>query len=336
VKHSVKTQYLIVLIALIGMVMVFMGSRGWTANGIGFDLSHCLVDKNELRSGGPPKDGIPALTDPQTVAAGRARFLRPEDRVVGVSLGDESRAYPLAVLTWHEAINDTLGGEPIVVTYCPLCDSSLVFSRKAGGSVREFGVSGYLYQSNVVLYDRQRRSEQESLWSQVAMKAICGPAARAGLELELLDSVVTSWADWRRRQPDSSVVSFETGHRRAYRQPAYADYFASDRLMFPVTGRMGRRPDLKNKDQVLVLEVGGSLKAYPYADLARDTDGVIEDEVGGAALTLRYHPESRRVDVEQPGGGAPVKRSTMFWFAYDVFYPHSPVYSPAAATSPAH
>lgn len=128
-------------------------------------------------------------------------------------------------------------------------------------SVREFGVSRYLYQSNVVLYDRRKCNGQESLWSQTAMKAICGRAMRERLELNLIDSTGASWADWHVRDLQTSVVSFATGDQRPYRQPAYADDFATNRLMFPVTGRPSRRPDLENKDQVLVLEADGPLKA---------------------------------------------------------------------------
>ena len=111
--------------------------------------------------------GFPSLTNPKLLTVSEAIYLEDHDRVIGVRFGGEARAYPLRVLNWHEAVNDTVGAKAIAVTYCPLCDSSLVFDRDVGGEVREFGISGKLWNSNVLLYDRQKDSRQESLWSQL-------------------------------------------------------------------------------------------------------------------------------------------------------------------------
>lgn len=297
-----------------------------------FNLADCIIDVRQILSGGPPKDGIPALTAPNVLPVADADFPAEDGQVVGVVIGSEARAYPIGILDWHEAINDTLGGVPIVVTHCPLCRSSLVFRRDVGGKVREFGISGLLYQSNVLLYDRQANTEDESLWSQVGMKAVCGPAAKSRLTLELVDSTLTTFGDWKATHPDSTVVSLETGYDRPYRQQAYSGYFGSDRLMFPVKSRTSRRPDLKDKDMVLVVMVGDQMKAYPYADLKSDADHLVEDNVGSVALRIEYQAGSGGVHVETvtlPGGKpVSVQKAYMFWFTYDSHYPQGVIYNP--------
>lgn len=137
-----------------------------------FDLRNAIIPKNEIRSGGPPKDGIPALTNPAVIRAQDAAYLNAADRVAGVAIGEEARAYPLKILNYHEVVNDKLGGVPIAVTYCPLCDSVVVFDRRTEAGVREFGVSGLLYNSNVLMYDRSGRPE--SLWSKSRPKVYPG------------------------------------------------------------------------------------------------------------------------------------------------------------------
>ena len=127
----------------------------------------------EILAGGPPRDGIPALDEPKFVSAA-ASVWEDDEHVVGVSVGGESRAYPLAILVWHELVNDSLGGEPILVSYCPLCGTAMVFDRRVGGRERRFGVSGLLYLSDLLLYDRA----SESLWSQISATAVTGPLAR--------------------------------------------------------------------------------------------------------------------------------------------------------------
>ncbi|MBI1390618.1 MAG: DUF3179 domain-containing protein [bacterium] len=298
-----------------------------------FEITTCLIDRAEIFSGGPPKDGIPALTAPKVVPVAGAKYPEATGLVVGVTIDGEARAYPIGILDWHEAINDTLGGVPIVVTHCPLCRSSLVFRRDVGGHVREFGISGLLYQSNVLLYDRQTDPKEESLWSQALMKAVCGPAAQESLELEVVDSTLTTFADWKQLHPDSTVLSLETGHDRPYRQQAYSSYFGSDQLMFPVKDRTNRRPDLGSKDMALVLLVGDQMKAYPYADLRADADHRIEDRICDVELSLEYEPDTGRVDVtakDSTGEQVGIRKTYMFWFTYDSNYPNGALYNPQA------
>ena len=171
----------------------------------GFDLSETTVPAADLLPGGPPKDGIPALTDPDFIAAEEVSFLEPNDRVLGVIANGVTKAYPLSIMTRHEIVNDTFDGRPVVVTYCPLCFAGMVFDARIEGRRQTFGVSGLLYNSDVVLYDR----ETESLWSQLLQQAISGP--RRGQALTLLHSTNTTWSDWRERHPGTLVLSDHTG-----------------------------------------------------------------------------------------------------------------------------
>jgi hypothetical protein len=294
----------------------------------GFDLSFSLVPKEEILPGGPPKDGIPALTNPRVIRAAQARYLHGEDLVVGVFMGGQARAYPLRILSWHEVANDTLAGRPIAVTYCPLCNSAFVFDRRIGGQVREFGVSGLLYNPNLLLYDRQARSEQESLWSQVGMRAITGPAARQGLRMTFLPSELTTWAEWVKKHPETTVLSDKTGYWRDYGSSPYRSYFASRRLWFPVRKGPGSGRFHPKKPMVLV-EVQGERKAYSIKDVARKagSQGFVEDEVGQRRLRLTYLKKGQTVRVEALDGGQ-VSVAYLFWFALNSMLPEVEVYRP--------
>ncbi|MBN1341766.1 MAG: DUF3179 domain-containing protein [Phycisphaerae bacterium] len=297
----------------------------------GFDLTTCLISRKEIRAGGPPKDGIPALTRPPTVPGHEARHLGDDDRVIGISLGQESRAYPLAILNYHENVNDELGRKSIAVTYCPLCDSAIVFDRVVDGQTRDFGISGLLYNSNVLLYDRQPSGRGESLWSQLQMRAVAGPAAQRGLKLSALPCELTPWADWKNRHPDTTVLSANTGFARDYRRNPYSRYFASDRLMFPVSPRPDGRAGLRNKDKLVVVKIGDSMRAYPVRTVARGAGsrGWIEDTLQDKRVRLIHTGASDTVRIEFPDaldGHASVMYT--FWFAWYAMHPKSQVFAP--------
>ena len=295
----------------------------------GFDVSFSLVPVERILRGGPPKDGIPALTRPETIGARDAAFLGPDDLVIGVALGGEARAYPLRILVWHENANDVVGDVPVAVTYCPLCNSALVFDRRVGDRVLEFGVSGLLVDSNVLLYDRHAPLGRESLWSQVQMRAVTGPAAREGRQLRLLPSSLTTWARWREAHPETTVLSPGTGHSRPYDRSPYAAYFASDELMFPATARAPGVRGLRNKDPVVVVQAGGMAKAYPVRDLraAAGPTGIVEDVVGGVSLYLRPLPGGVGAEVSTVDG-QPVPVAHLYWFSLRSLLPEVPVFEP--------
>lgn len=323
------------------------------------------VPKGDLRAAAP-RDAIPAITDPafapdwsgvSITRDGEAYEprLRPEEPVIGVDRAGEARAYPLQVLTWHEAVNDRLDG-PLLVTYCPLCRSGVVADRLVAGEPTTFGVSGYLYHENLVLYDRRT----ESLWSQLLATAIRGP--RTGDELRLRPSTLTSWRAWREAHPDTAVLlpaPLSDTVAGAVHPPYGIDYYerkAEVQEAFDLGG-----PDAGTlPDRMLVYGVAhdGAATAYAYPDVK--TAGLVNDVVGGLPVvvtlagrqlvayvgrvdgrTLTFEADPLRAGgsrfdsvtgraVSGPLEGtrlepAPGTGST-YWFAWKAFHPDTAVY----------
>ena len=281
-----------------------------------FDLRSATVPVKRIMSGGPPKDGIPALTDPKQVAAGDANFLRPDDRVIGVVVEGTARAYPLGILGHHEIVNDHVGETPFAVTYCPLCDSAAVFDRRTELGEKEFGVSGLLYNSNVLMYDR--RGQPESLWSQLKAEGISGPAAAKPLKALPLE--LTTWQHWVARYPQTTVLSTDTGHRRNYAQDPYAAYFRSPKLMFPVKPVSRRLP---TKQRVLGIWTTNAARAYPVSAFGNKPQ-TITQELDGRSFSVQFDPASRSLRVSGADDG--VQWMYSFWFAWYAFRPQTEVY----------
>jgi hypothetical protein len=306
------------------MVMTAAGDIGQ------FGTTPNLIGLGAIRGGGPPKDGIPALNHPTFIDHGEVTYLKPDDLVIGVEFNGEARAYPLRILIWHEAVNDTVGGVPVLVSYCPLCHSSLVFHRHVGGQVREFGISGLLYDSNVLLYDRQPNNLDSSLWSQAEMRAVTGPAAGERLELELLPAELTTYADWVNRRPATRVLSDETGHSRSYNGTAYAAYFDSDALMFGVNEKRQRPPRFKRKEPMVVVHVGERSRAYAFADILKvvGPESTMYDMLDGRRYALMPVGGGKSVRVEAIDGGEPLATSYLFWFSLSAAAPDTEVFDP--------
>lgn len=282
----------------------------------GFDLSNATIPASEILGGGPPRDGIPSIDVPKFIRTDTASFMHDDDIVLSLTRGEATRAYPLRVLVWHEIVNDTLGGEPVAVTYCPLCGTGMVFDRTIGGKVRTFGVSGLLFQSDVLMYDRQN----ESLWSQLKMESVSGPDV--GKKLRWLPSEHLIWKAWKEKYPSGEVLSTETGHRRNYEGAAYAEYFAREETMFPVPKT---RAEFPNKTTVLGVIVGGKAKAYPVDKLP---DGrAVKDTLGGEPVTITFHHTERRPEVRD-ARGEPLPAVMVFWFAWQAFYPTTEIWKP--------
>ncbi len=280
----------------------------------GFDIGNATLP---IERGGPPKDGIPAIDRPRFVAADQAG-LTDQDRVLGIESSGLARAYPVRILNWHEVVNDRFGAREVIVTYCPLCGTGMVFespARVAGGD--GFGVSGLLYNSDVLLYDRAT----ESLWSQILGTAISGPLKDS--VLTPVPVVHTSWADWRRRHPATDVLSTETGFERDYTRNPYEGYDRVQQLLFDVQHRDDRFP---LKEWVLGVRINGSAKAYPFSVLARAADptGELIDTVGGESLRIRYDREHRTAEAFDANGRL-LNGITAFWFAWVAFHPDTAV-----------
>jgi len=278
-----------------------------------FDLSRVTIPREEIRSGGPPKDGIPAITKPHLIEVQHAHYLRPGDRVIGVVDGQEARAYPLRILNYHEIVNDRIGQTPIAVTYCPLCDSAAVFDRRTKLGEREFGVSGLLYNSNVLMYDRSE--ETESLWSQLKTDGVTGPAA--DVQLKSLPLELTTWKEWVARHPNTKVLSTDTGHRRDYSTNPYRGYFLQPQLMFPVSATSDR---LAVKEKVLGVWTGSTARAYPYAAFSRENPRV-EDQLDGRKVVIEFNPDAQSVRVVEADDD--VQWMYSLWFAWYAFRPHT-------------
>lgn len=239
-----------------------------------------LVDVDRLIPGGPPPDGIPAIDRPRFLRGADITFLDPGEPVLALEIGGEARAYPVQLLIWHEIVNDTVGGIPVAVTYCPLCNSALAFDRRAAGRVLDFGVSGLLYNSDLVMYDRQTRS----LWPQIDGRAVAG--ALTGTELTPYAVTTLTWAEWWQAHPDGWVLSRDTGHQRDYGRNPYVGYDTpgGDPFLFDAEAD----PRLPPKTRVLALHEEGDAVAVVLDQLA--TDRVLEIDLGGRAVVLLARP----------------------------------------------
>lgn len=281
-----------------------------------FDFSNSIIPSEEIQHGGPPKDGIPALSKPEFITISDVKYLKPDDRVISVVTGKETRAYPLKILNYHEIVNDRIGDTPIAVTYCPLCDSSVVFDRRTTAGEREFGVSGLLFNSNVLMYDRG--APQESLWSQLMTTGVTGPGAKQ--KLKTLPLEVTTWKDWASRYPEGKVLSDQTGHARDYRSSPYQSYFESPQLMFPVNPTDERLPA---KTPVLGVWSGNKAMAFPLNQFSKENP-LIRETINGMKFEVRFNPQSKGLQMVNAQDG--VEWMYTFWFAWAAFHPHSEIY----------
>ena len=284
----------------------------------GFDISNASIPTEEILRGGPSRDGIPAIDEPKFLPAADVNYLRDGDTVVGFVEQGEARAYPLRILVWHEIVNDTVGGRPIAVTYCPLCGTCMIFDRRYNGKELTFGVSGLLHNSDVLMYDRQT----ESLWSQLKMEAVSGP--QVGQKMHWLASEQMTWAAWKERYPDSDVLSKETGFGRTYDGLPYAGYEQTERTMFPVPKH---RDELRNKEWVIGVIVDGLPKAYPIAELEKLGDLPLDDVVGELPIEVSYDAAGQRAEVKERTSGTAVPNVRVYWFAWQAFYPQTELYS---------
>jgi len=292
------------------------------------DFSKHTVPLSEFMSGGPGKDGIPAIDEPKFVSVDEAdEWLEDREPVIELELEGEARAYPIQILIWHEIVNDTVAGRPVAVTFCPLCNTALVFDRELDGQVLDFGTTGNLRSSDLVMYDRQT----ESWWQQFGGDAVVGELA--GAELEHIPARIVAWEDFAARHPGGDVLSRDTGHNRAYGANPYRGYDDVD--SGPLFGAGNSDDDrLAPKERVVFIERGDDAVAVPFTALEKL--GRVEVEVGGESLEVIWVPgvrsaldstnifEGRTVgsaDVRSLDSDAPAAFDTPFWFAVAAFRP---------------
>lgn len=282
---------------------------------MGFDFSRHSIPLEEILSGGPPKDGIPAIMKPKFVEAEKGEFLKADDRILGIFYNGEAKAYPIKILNWHEIVNDIVGGKQVLLTYCPLCGTGMAFDPAIDGKRYTFGVSGLLYKSDVLMYDHQT----ESLWSQIMQEAVAGKLT--GARLTLVPMIHTTWEAWKKEHPKTLVLSTDTGFKRDYRQDPYESYAKSSQLMFPV-GNVDER--IPPKDFVLGIEYNGISKAYPFSELERSPNS-FSDSIGSEKVTIKYDSSSRTARIRDTGG-KDLPSVVAYWFAWAAFYPKTEVY----------
>lgn len=324
--------------------------------------SDWLIPESQVLDGGPGKDGIPSIDAPAFVSATEAdEFLLPDNLIVGVKVGDVIRAYPHIILDWHEIVNDELGDKALAINYCPLTGTAMAWDRNYNGEVSTFGVSGLLYNTNLMPYDRT----SDSYWSQMVMGAVHG--ARAGEEATVYPVVETTWESWKQMYPETEVLSLETGFRRNYGVYPYGGYRENqDQLFFPVNHE---NPKLPKKERVLAVRVRNAVHAFRFQDFSEgvstvpyrinETDLVVvgsesdnfllaygRETEDGALLEMEplqdQYPavmsdqEGNEWDVfgvaisgPRTGQQLPVLRSLIgFWFTFPAFYTGTQLYEP--------
>ncbi|MCC7196997.1 DUF3179 domain-containing protein [Candidatus Peregrinibacteria bacterium] len=270
------------------------------------------------------QDCIQSIQQPKFVSAKQAaKFLNDDDLVIGLDFDgwetedDPVKAYPIKILNWHEVVNDFLNESPVVITYCPLCNSAAVYNRMFDGKVSEFGVSGSLLNNNLVLHDKLT----ETLWTQLQGYSLVGKSYPQ--KLVQVPSVVMSWKNWKTSHPQTVVLSTDTGFEHDYNVSPYADYAESPRIEFPVEHSDSR---LANKDQVYGVQMYDQFKAYPVAVLQQSfpEGGTFEDEVGGHPVKITYGGGKFLVEDAVLKKSVPVANT--YWFCWVAMYERTELY----------
>ncbi|MEO6653983.1 MAG: DUF3179 domain-containing protein [Ilumatobacteraceae bacterium] len=233
-----------------------------------------LVAFDEIRSGGPPPDGIPPIDEPEFVTAADVDFLADSEPVLALDVDGDARAYPVQILTWHEIVNDTVGGVPMTITYCPLCNSAVAYDRRLEDRILDFGTSGLLYNSALVMYDRQT----ETLWSHFTGEGIVGELT--GDTLTTFPVATVSWKTWRDAHPDGLVLSRDTGFTRDYGRNPYPGYDDVDGVPFLFEGDVDGRYTALTR--IVGIELNDAALGIPLVDLQNAQ--VITGEIDGTAL----------------------------------------------------
>ncbi|MDB4583093.1 DUF3179 domain-containing protein [Draconibacterium sp.] len=238
--------------------------------------SEWLIPENEVRDGGPGKDGIPAIDNPKFISAGEVTYLNDDDLVLGFADGEDIRAYPHKILDWHEIVNDDTPNHSVAVIYCPLTGTGIGWDRVFGDKKTTFGVSGLLYNSNIIPYDRAT----DSNWSQLLLKSVNGNLK--GIRPIIHNLVETSWKTWKTIYPSSKVLSLNTGYNRSYQHYPYGSYKTDGSLLFPVSNS---DPRLQAKERVLTVFVNEKAKAFRFNKLGANNN-LIVNEFNGRNLVV--------------------------------------------------
>lgn len=272
--NAIRLTYIIIL--MIGTSSISYGQSellpGWETN-----TNKAIIELHELKKGGPPKDGIPSIDNPKFISAEEAdSWIDGKEPVIALEYQTKTRAYPLQVMIWHEIVNDRISGEPVLVTFCPLCYSALVFERTVDDEVLEFGVSGFLRHSDLVMFDRKT----ETLWQQFTGKAIVGDYV--GTTLTQIPSQIISFDQFKKNYPNGKVLTRDTGYDRNYGANPYTGYDdINNSPLFDAGNDDDRLPPM---EKVIGVHLNLYQKAYPYSITRKEQ--VINDKVGEPPLLI--------------------------------------------------
>ena len=313
-----------------------------------------------IQWGGVARDGIPPLEYPKAISGRTAGYLEPDEIVFGVVINGEAKAYPFRIMNSHEMANDVVGGVSVTLSYCTLCGSGILWEGLVNGQTEAFGTSGFLYQSNKLMYDRTTNS----LWQQQTGEPVVGKLAGTGVRLKQLPMTVARWGAWLEQYPETAVLDAEQGFRRRYHHPddqqaIYYEYFHTPELMFPV---WDQDTTLEPKTKVFGIRSGENARAYITSQVVEER--VINDQLAGIDLVLIGDPDSGSVRafrsegrtfapgefplevvdgsgavwsvtedalVTDDDGVAPLPRYTgqnVFWFGWTSFFPESELWLP--------
>lgn len=271
-----------------------------------------LVDPEKLLSGGPNKDGIPSIDNPKFVLQSEVDWIRDDELVLALTYKGVEKIYPLQVMVWHEIINDIVAGDALLITYCPLCGTGIAFKRVLDGEDVEFGVSGKLFNSNLVMYDRKT----DSYWTQVGGKAIIGEKTGQKLEQISIDTVV--YREWKKEHKDSLVLSKETGFDRPYGNDPYGNYYEDSFLLFPVENQDDR---VHPKTIVFGIKKDDKFIAYKEVDVKKLE--TLTDKENKVELKYQNDGTVKIIDTEN---GKEIIKETGMWFAWYAFHPQTQLY----------
>jgi len=270
---------LVAVLLLSAMAAEKSFSSNWTSAWPNTDFSKTIIELSSLESGGPPRDGIPAIDHPRFISVEESsEWVADREPVIVLVVNEEARAYPLQIMIWHEIVNDTVGGVPVAITFCPLCYSAIAFDRRINDEVYDFGTSGLLRHSDLVMYDRQT----ESLWQQLSGEAIVGEMA--GQKLKMIPAALIGFGQFKSEHPDAKVLSRVTGYSRDYGRNPYAGYDDIANTPFLYRGPLSTK--VKPMEHLVTVMLNGEPVAYPFSALKKRP--VVNDKVGGVPIVVFY------------------------------------------------
>jgi hypothetical protein len=316
--HKYKYAF-IILIVLTSFFLItkYLNSGSEKAEIIELNNTYSKIQLSDLVSGGPPKDGIPSIDNPKFVSIEDSEWIDDNSDIFLIIGENTIKAYPQPILVWHEIVNNEIDGVPVAITYCPLCGSTVAYKRVINDEPVEFGTTGLLYNSNLVMYDRKTKS----YWTQIRGEAVIGELT--GTKLEKIPLQTMKWKDAKIRFPQAEVLSKETGFSRSYGTDPYTDYYQREEILFPVKSAQSDY-DLGAKTIIIGITINNDSRAYTEFDLL--TQRNITDTLGGEIIELIKEPDGfMTITNKQTGDTIPWERD--FWFAWLAFHPDTTVYS---------